>query len=461
MRSIRSRLHRRLIVSLGAAWIFSFFLAVGVGHMEYREAFESRLAHTAQLMLTFAAAQEDIAFASPGAGFLDAFDDTDDYIVVLSRGDRLLYSSIALPEAAELVAAGEGAPGKLYSRIAAAAGTTWALTNYLDAESGTRVTLGVDVYEPLHSTLEVAGISVLVFCITSGVAGILIFYGVRGGLGPLNFFAAQVGERGRHNLTPISPTTTPDELRPVADALNGLMARLDSALRRERDFVGNAAHELRTPLAAIRAQLEAIEPEELPPAAAERFDHILRATDRAGHMISQLLDLSRSQSLGTAGTPGREADLTELAETVIADLAPAALGRNVEIALEAPPRCRVATDPDLLAMLLRNLIENAGKYCGTPGRVEVRIEKSPEQVIRISDNGPGLSGVAFEEAAAKFERLGRTDGYGAGLGLSIVHEIARHLGIAVRAEERGPLGGLSVILRLPQKISSPPLRTGI
>ncbi|UUX48815.1 ATP-binding protein [Nisaea acidiphila] len=441
MISIRTRLKRRLVVSLGAAWFVSFVAAVTAGYLEYREAFEARLGHSGELMLSFASTQKDISFTSPTPEVLAALGETDDYIVVITRAGRALYSSI--PISAEEV---QSIPERGMFKVE---GTLWDLQSFTDATSGTRVTIGVDAQEPVSSTLQVAGTSVLVFFFTTAIVAIAVICSVRNGLRPLDQFATEVRQRSGDNLSPLDEENAPQELKPVAGAINGFMNRLRIAIERERDFVANAAHELRTPIAAIRAQIEAIETKDLPAQAADRLGFILMAAERSGHTITQLLDLSRSQSLD--GHPDRlkDADLRRAAEEVIAAAVPQADARNVEVVLEAPSAVPVRTDPDLLAIVLRNLVENAIKYCGTPGRVAVEISAGPETRLTVSDNGSGLDPARFAEAAGKFDRLGRTGRDGAGLGLSIVSEISRHLAIGLSAERAGELGGLCVVLQFP------------
>lgn len=451
MPSIHARLKRRLTWMVAAVWIPSFILIVGVVAMEYNESFHSRIAHTAQLMLAFAATQP----ASPTTMFpvikprqsSDFSVDLDDYLAVVSRNGQILYASEVLPTEQLLALPAEG-------RVHI--GNEMRLVvSFDDDRTGTRVLIGVDASEPLFSSLQVAGLVAIYVLLATALVGIALTVGIRSGLTPLGAFANQVGDRNEENLAPLDEAEAPSELRVVAHALNGLMERLRLVLDRERDFVSNAAHELRTPLTAIRAQVEALD-DDLPERARPRFTKILEAVDRAGRLIAQLLDITRSQSLDLAQHPGSRIDLVELTQSVVAELVPAANRRDVEITLESPRSVAVIAHPDLLAVVLRNVVENAVKYASSPGRVTVTVAADgPAGIgLLVEDDGAGLSAGAFERAFERFQRLGRTGGDGVGLGLSIVAELCRRMHVSVERLEPGALGGLHVRMRLP---SAPPL----
>ncbi|WP_372394043.1 ATP-binding protein [Azospirillum sp. HJ39] len=453
MPSIRRCLQHRLAWLIAAVWVPASVLIVIVVGLEYKESFHSRTAHTAQLMLAFASTQSASPMVFPVFRQQHAPDfDLDDYLVVISRDGRLLYASEALPAQDLLALPMEGK---------ARFGTKRRLLQGFEDElTGTRVVIGVDVYEPLMSSLQVAGlVAGYVLCATVLVALALTF-GIRSGLRPLGAFAEQVHDRSEENLALLDETEAPSELRGVVHALNGLMARLRLVLDRERDFVSNAAHELRTPLTAIRAQVEALDGD-LPERIQPRFANILEATNRSSRLITQLLDVTRSQSLDLTGDPGSRVDLVEFAQSVVAGLVPAANRRNVEITLDSPRFAAVMTRPELLAIVLRNLVENAVKYAAAPGRVVVTVAGGEQGVtdLMVEDDGPGLSAEAFERAFERFQRLGRSGGDGVGLGLSIVSELCRRMGVPVDRLEPSTLGGLHVRLRLSTAPPPPDQRT--
>lgn len=443
MSSIHSRLRRRLAWLMAAALVPASVLIVGTVTLEYKESFNSRIAHTAQLMLAFAATQPTSPTAFPV--FEQQNDpefDLDDYLVIISRDGQLLYASKALPpeQLLSLPMEGETTVG----------GMRWIIHGFEDQRTGTRVVIGTDIYEPLFSSLQVAGVVAAYVLGASALIGLALTVGIRSGLAPLSAFANQVRGRGEEDLTPLDMAEAPSELRVVAHALNDLMARLRLVLDRERDFVSNAAHELRTPLTAIRAQVEALD-SDLARSAQPRIAKILEAVERAGRLIAQLLDITRLQSIDLTGRSESRIDLVEFAQSVIAEQVPAANRREVEITLESPRSAIVTAHPDLLAIVLRNLVENAVKYAASPGRVMITVtDRGPAGAdLRIEDDGPGLSAEEFERAFERFQRLGRSGGDGVGLGLAIVAELCGRMRTPVERLAPGPLGGLHLCLRIP------------
>ncbi|WP_029010091.1 ATP-binding protein [Azospirillum halopraeferens] len=443
MTSIRARLQRRLAWMTACVWVPASILIVGAVALEYKESFHGRTAHAAQLMLAFAATQPAASGVMPVFEQRHSFDfDADDYLVVISRNGQLLYASEALPVDRLLALPLDGS--------AAIGGELWLLHGSEDESTGTRVVIGVDAWEPVLSSLQVAGLVAVYVLTATALVGFALMVSIRSSLTPLGAFAGQVRERGEENLAPLDETEAPSELQGVAHALNGLMDRLRLVLDRERDFVSDAAHELRTPLTAIRAQVEALDGD-LPDHLRSRFANILVATDRAGRLIAQLLDVTRSQSLDLSRDRGCRIDLVELVQSVVAELVPAANVRNVEISLDSPRSAAVTAHPDLLTIVLRNLVDNAVKYADSPGQVGITVAAVYPAAIEliVEDDGPGLSAEAFERAFERFQRLGRSGGSGVGLGLSIVAELCRRMEVPVDRLEPGTLGGLRIRLRLP------------
>jgi signal transduction histidine kinase len=443
MPSIRTRLQRRLAWLIAAVLVPASILIWATVALEYNESFHSRTAHTAQLMLAFASAQP----ASPTV--LPVFEqqrnsafDFDDYLVVISRHGQLLYASEALPPE-QLLAL----PSKGKVDIGNSARI---VDSFVDERTGTRVVIGVAAYEPLLSSLQVAGwVATYVIC-TTALVGVALTVGIRSGLSPLSAFANQVRDRSEENLAALDEAEAPSELLGVAHALNGLMARLHLVLQYERDFVSNAAHELRTPLTAVRAQVEALDGD-LPEHVRPRIAKILEATERAGRLITQLLDITRSQSVDLTRSSASRTDLVGLVQSVIAEVVPLANERKVEITLASSRSVTVRTHPELLAIVLRNLVENAVKYAASPGRVVVTVAGGQQGAtdLLVEDDGPGLSAEAFERAFERFQRLGRSGGDGIGLGLSIVAELCRRMDVPIDQLEPGAFGGLHIRLRLP------------
>ena len=442
MISIRRRLFSRLIWILAVIWAACSLLVLIIAPIEYEEAQTRRIVNTAQLILAFTSEIPDHTVARPILDKATASKlELDELLIVISRNGHLLYSSASADKSALLTLPLEGTTHLN--------GFQFSLQGLEDPITQTRVVLGVEVNESFFASFEIAVLVIFLLLISMAMILGAAIYGVRNGLLPLEEFARDVENRDQENLSPVSTESTPSELQPVATALNGLMARLKHALEQEREFVSNAAHELRTPMTAIRAQVERFDLSELDETDRTQYANILKATERANRLISQLLDLSRSQSISLSSLPIRETDLVPLLQQALADQVARANKRQVELSLEAPDECRLQSQPDLLEVILRNLIENAVKYAASPGRVSVLLmEQNGRIFIEVEDDGPGLSSDEFARAMDRFQRLNRTDSNGAGLGLAIVAELCARLGYTITQQAPGQLGGLCLRLDL-------------
>lgn len=260
-------------------------------------------------------------------------------------------------------------------------------------------------------------------------------------LRPLEDTAAHISAKSPQDLSPVQATDLPRELQPMLGAINALLARLDNALHSERRFTADAAHELRTPLAALRMRVQLIERELALPDVHLRQ---LRAdADRCTALVESLLALARLE----AEPPARETvDLHELVDAL--DLSAAeARGMRVERALAAS---RLHAAPALLASVLRNLVDNAVRYGHDGGRVRIESAVLPGGVrLAVRDDGPGVEPAERTRLGERFFRVLGTGQSGNGLGLSIVARIAALHGAALRFEDGLEDRGLSVVLDFP------------
>jgi two-component system, OmpR family, sensor histidine kinase QseC len=268
-----------------------------------------------------------------------------------------------------------------------------------------------------------------------------LWWGVRQGLAPLQRLGGALAARQPQALDPVSVAGAPAEMRPMVDALNGLFGRIALLIDGERRFTADAAHELRTPIAAIRAQAQVA----LGATDDAERRHALRATlagcDRATHLVEQLLALARVESVGA--TAGQPPELGALARQVLAELVPDAAARGQDIELDAPHAVRIAGNEALLAVLLRNLVDNASRYAGSGARLRVSVAADPP-ALTVEDSGPGLGDA---DRARLGERFFRGPGSsGSGLGWSIVQRIAGLHRIGVDIDRSPDLGGLRVRL---------------
>jgi two-component system sensor histidine kinase QseC len=279
------------------------------------------------------------------------------------------------------------------------------------------------------------------------------WWAVRSGLAPLRTVARALARRDAADLAPLQMSDVPSEMRPLLGALDALFARIAALLERERRFTGDAAHELRTPIAAIRAQAQ------VAMAAADDAQrrHALEATlagcDRATRLVEQLLTLSRLEADGPHAQ--ERVDLAAVARGVLAGLAPAAIARGQDLAFTADADAVLCGDATLLGVLARNLVDNAIRYAPAGARIAVRVERAGAEVLlRVEDSGPGLSEADLRRLGQRFFRVTGNQAAGSGLGWSIAQRIAAAHGGGLRAGRSPKLGGLEVEARFPA--SRPP-----
>lgn len=285
------------------------------------------------------------------------------------------------------------------------------------------------------------------------VMGVGLWVVLRHALAPLRVMGTAVAVRQPQDLQSIDLPDVPTEMEPLLRALNRLFGRIGALIESERRFTADAAHELRTPIAAIRAQAQvALQAEGDDGARRRALQATLQGCDRATHMVTQLLTLARLESTAQAAPP--RADLAEVLRQTLADLAPQALRRGQELDCEAPDRSPVAADSALLAVLVRNLVDNAMRYSPPGSRLRVRLAGAQPDVaadgalLTVEDSGPGLDDDALKRLGERFFRAQpAADGPvadGSGLGLSIVQRVAEVQGWRVAFDRSPELGGLRV-----------------
>ena len=259
-----------------------------------------------------------------------------------------------------------------------------------------------------------------------GIASLLAWLGISRGLKPLTDLASQIEARDQNNLTPVPQAGLPREARVLAERINDLLVRVDSAIRAQKRFVADAAHQLRTPLAAV--MLHAEWAQRAPDGATEReaLRALHRSVERAGRMSQQLLSLARTDPGATNAVELKPLDLVALARRVGEEWIPRALKRDIDFGLIVPDTpVRITGDDRLLSELLSNLIDNALRYSKPAGRVSVIVEAGLQPKLAVQDDGPGIPEDERVRIFERFYRIPGSDGDGCGLGLAIVEEIAR------------------------------------
>jgi len=277
---------------------------------------------------------------------------------------------------------------------------------------------------------------------------LVAWWAIRRGLLPLRRLGGMLAERQAQSLQPVRLEGSPAELNPMVEALNGLLQRIGTLVDGERRFTADAAHELRTPIAAIRTQAQVALNESDGTLRRHALQSALDGCDRATRLVEQLLTLSRLDA--DAAAASRAADLAAVVRQVLADLAPRAVAKAQALELEADEHCTVAADGTLLAVLVRNLVDNAVRYSPAGARVQVSVRRHAGRVVlRVEDSGPGVGAELQARLGQRFFRPAGQAETGSGLGWSIVRRIAEVQRMDIEIGTSAALGGLEVRVSAP------------
>ena len=299
-------------------------------------------------------------------------------------------------------------------------GRDWRVFSGWDAARRTLVQVG----ERSEARREIAGNVALGLLVPLLVAlpalGLLVWWSVTRSLAPLGRLGAEVAARRADDLRPLPAADVPQEVMPLVLSLNAMLARIAGLLEGERRFTADASHELRTPLAALKAQAQVARAAIDAGVRVHALDNVIAGCDRATRLVEQLLTLARIGQ-DTAAEGMQPCDLRELARTAVADLAPAAVAKGIDISLSAQGASSVTGQAGLLAILLRNVIDNAIRY--SPSGCAVKVEVDAHR-ISVTDQGPGITPGERGKIGRRFYRVLGSGESGSGLGLSIAGRIA-------------------------------------
>jgi two-component system OmpR family sensor kinase/two-component system sensor histidine kinase QseC len=290
--------------------------------------------------------------------------------------------------------------------------------------------------------------SVLPLLLMTPFAALAIWWLAAQNLAPLDRLAREVRSRDARSLAPLPTSALPDEVAPLASALNALLERLRGSLDSQRAFVADAAHELRSPLTALKLQLRLLRQAGDDATRSAAIESVAAGIDRAARLIEQLLTLARSEP-GAAPASPEPVELGELAREVLAAMHAFARDRGSELVLEAERPVVVAGERGALAAAVRNLVDNAIRYSPPGSRIEVRVAtEDGAACLRIDDAGPGIPAAERERVFDRFYRRAGAEEEGSGLGLAIVRSVAERHG-ATLALADSAVGGLRATLRFP------------
>jgi two-component system, OmpR family, sensor histidine kinase QseC len=322
-------------------------------------------------------------------------------------------------------------------------GTAWRIFAAHGAERDVQVYVGEQVASRGSILRAVLRSTLWPMLVALPLLALAVWWAVARGVRPLRQLGRSLAQRPAGALQPVQVDGAPSEMEPMMAALNGLFQRITALLDSERRFTADAAHELRTPIAAIRAQAQVAlaEPESAPRRHA--LEQTLAGCDRATRLVEQLLTLARLEADATPA--GQRADLAAIARRAVADVAPRALDKFQSLEFESDGDCSVAGNATLLEVLARNLVDNAVRYSPRAARIVVRVDRAGRTVVlQVEDSGGGLSESELRRLGERFFRVAGHDESGSGLGWSIVRRIAAVHGAQLSAQRSAALGGLAV-----------------
>ena len=304
--------------------------------------------------------------------------------------------------------------------------------------------------------------ALLPFALLTPLLMLAVWWVINRSLAPIERARRQVALRAADDFSPLSNGDLPEEVRPLVDELNLLFGRVRGAFDAQKNFVADAAHELRSPLTALKLQAQALRRSDDAPGEREAgVARLNQGIDRAIRLVEQLLTLAREEaSAAQPAPPGDLLDLREIVTNAVSDVLTQASQKHIDLGLlegQQTAPVFLSGEPEALRMMLRNLLENAVKYTPDAGRVDVLLHNLPGNdgepgfcVLTVEDSGPGI---AQEDRSRVFDRFFRASDVtaepGSGLGLAIVNIIAARHGADIKLDTSSRLGGLKVDVRFP------------
>ena len=371
-------------------------------------------------------------------------EDADDYaearmLRIWKSGKIMMFSATALPEA--VAVRGPGFSNVEYNH------ETWRI--YTLAIPQTSIVIEIGEKKSLRDGLAAAilldlGFTLLVLVPT---VGLLIWLGIKSGLGAVRTLVRGRRSRSPDDLSSVPVETLPRDLSPLGRSINQLLAKLEHSLAAERRFSDHAAHQLRTPLAALKLQLQMLAEAESESERKGLIADLARSNDRATHLVEQLL---RAARVGHQSVTLQAVALYPATASVIAEMANVASLKHLDISLEGNEEARVRADDLLLKLLIGNLLDNAIKYTQDSGHIRINIVRRENMwCLAIRDTGPGISESEREAVFHRFYRVDNPEVEGSGLGLAIVADIIERFSgsVSLKTPETGP--GLLVEVLIP------------
>jgi two-component system sensor histidine kinase TctE len=434
---LRRQLLVWLLVPLFVLLAVDSFVSYQVALEFSRRAYDRSLLETArELSLHLRGAEGRIVLDLPPEASRILLEDPEDrihYSVTTLSGERVLGE--ALPPAPQ------GPPGsdREVFHDAAVAGEPVRVVELALPAAGARPEAVVRVAETTRKRRSLAQEILLAVvwpqALLLAVAGLVVWVGVARGLAPLERLRRAVAARSHREWTPVGVEDVPGEVRPLLQEIDELVAKLDQALTLQERFIGDAAHQLKTPITVLKANLELALRGGEATQVRQSLEAALAGLERMSRIVTQLLSLARNEPEGSAHLVLQPTDLAAVAFESAMAWVPAALKRRIDLGFDGPSSgVSIRGEPERLRELFDNLIDNAVRYSAEGGRVTVRVEDGPP-VVHVNDDGPRIPAGERQRVFERFHRLlGEVQG-GSGLGLAIAREIARIHGATITLRE--------------------------
>lgn len=415
--SLRRRLVWLLTSAVALIWLLSALIVYERAHHEADELLDSQLAQVADTLLAIVAGGEVDHFVSELQAHATGSPVPIAFEIWQARDGRF-----------ERLAASPGHAG--FGRFAAPgfserphAGSNWRFYVAADTKGAYRVIVG-QAHAARERLAREIGLSLLLpATLALPLMALAVWWVVGRTLRPVDAVAREVSKLDARALVPLDETRPlPDEIAPLRTALNALIERVTVAFENERRFTADAAHELRTPLAALKIQAQVAQRTHAADSREHALTQVIAGVDRMTHLVEQLLTLARVDPAAHEDVPAL--DPAGIITDVVAELSPRAQRQSQTLTVDAARGCRIAINPAWLRIALRNLLDNALRYAGEGARIAVRVASDPKTcAITIADDGPGVAPALNARLSERFVR-GESAEQGCGLGLSIVARIA-------------------------------------
>lgn len=439
MKSLRARLLWFLLAAIVLAAGTQAFVAYRTVLKEADEIFDY---HMQQMAFSLRAGLPP----SAAVGGLGGGEENFEFVVQIwtADGERIFESAAraALPQRAILG----------FSNVQAR-GTTYRVFSIQSAGLVIQVAQDMAARRTMAGTLALRTVGPI--ALAAPLLMLVVWWVVSRSLAPVARVRGQVASRQADDLSPVSESGLPEEVRPLVHELNLLFDRVRRAFEAQKHFVADAAHELRSPLAALKLQVQSLQRAPDDAARELAIGRLAAGIDRATRLVEQMLALARHEASAAAGggAGAGPVDLREIARLAISDAIAAAQSRRIDIGMARADAAEVRGQAEALRTLLRNLLDNAVKYTPEGGRVDVGIGDSAEGVeLSVEDNGPGLPAEERSRVLDRFYRSGEQQAPGSGLGLAIVKSIADLHGATLAIDRSAGLGGLRVSVRFPRTV---------